>query len=46
MCIKHGHEMEEKECMRQLHGGGRMEEKDIAMHCTGMKGVRSACGMM
>ena len=27
MCIKHGHEMERKWCMRQPHGGGRMEGK-------------------
>ena len=28
MCIKHGHGMETKGCMRLLHGGGRMEEKE------------------
>ena len=40
--------METKLNIRQLHGGGGMEEKkqDIAMHCTEMNRVRSACGMM
>ena len=40
--------MERKKCMRQPHGGGRMEGKKqgIAMHCTEMNGVRNACGMM
>ena len=29
--------MERKWNMRQPHGGGRIEEKCVAMHCTEMK---------
>ena len=40
--------METKLNIRRPHGGGRMEAKgrSIAMHCTEMKEVRSACGIM
>ena len=40
--------METKRNIRQPHGGGRMEEKKsgIAMHCTEMNEVRSACSIM
>ena len=40
--IKHSHGMEEKRDMMQPYGGGRMEEKNIAMHCTEMNKVRGA----